>query len=164
MKNAEKNRIQLTQEPSKVLTMEIVEVIEKFEIFRAIAQEYFIDGSDKEVDTIAWNLSIEESKWKYDEEDTKNTKQEIAITWAEDNEYQDSLLSNNDPESELQLMNIDEAYLINITNGMKLLKDWSLKKTSLSLKIMTLTTLIKIGMSLTKITCSRFQRLVTIDE
>ncbi|CAG8619798.1 9755_t:CDS:2 [Dentiscutata erythropus] len=83
------------------------EVVEEIEIFRAIAKEYFIDSSDKEVDTIPWNLSTEDSEWEYDEA-------RIEITWAEDNEYQNSLLSTNNPENELQLMNTNEVYLIDI--------------------------------------------------
>ncbi|CAG8689283.1 9065_t:CDS:1 [Dentiscutata erythropus] len=63
-------------------TFEIQEAeVEEIEIFRAIAQEYFIDDSDEEVDTIPWDLSTEESKWKYDE-DTKNTDENTEQEYA----------------------------------------------------------------------------------
>ncbi|CAG8535811.1 622_t:CDS:2 [Dentiscutata erythropus] len=84
-------------------TSEIQEakVVEEIEIFRAIAQEYFIDDSNEEVDTIPWDLSTKEkltTSVMAQEINFQNLLIElvmearIEITWAEDNKYQDTYL------------------------------------------------------------------------
>ncbi|CAG8483169.1 26623_t:CDS:2 [Dentiscutata erythropus] len=118
------------------------ETIEEVKVFRAIAQEYFLEDSDKEVKTIPWDNTYDWSKWEDNGKETEstNTKPEykelttqeiehkkyiqdlltklalkfrIDITWSIRNRYQNKY-TNHRPENKPQLIDLGKIYLINI--------------------------------------------------
>ncbi|CAG8727765.1 20812_t:CDS:1 [Dentiscutata erythropus] len=116
-----------------------IAAVKEIEVFRIIAQNYFLEDLDEEMEIVSWNPNAE-NRWEEDidsnieydfqeyewEENYERERYlqdlltelaieaELEITWSTVNRYQNEYIQNTGPEDEVQPMELDEVYLINI--------------------------------------------------
>ncbi|CAG8662103.1 15047_t:CDS:2 [Dentiscutata erythropus] len=94
------------------------------EVFQVIAQNYFPEDLDEEMEMVSQNPNAE-NRWEEDINSNIEYLQdlltelaieaELEITWSTMNGYQNEYIQNTSSEDEVQPMELDEVYLIDIS-------------------------------------------------